>query len=70
MAKKTKAIDPIKTTEEDLATLKVVRVDSVVDWKLVKLEWYLSDTPINETSKLIRYQEDGKHLENKFFTKI
>ena len=65
-------IDTVITTGNEQLThtdAKVVLVDSVVDWKLVKVEWYVTDTPINDTSKLIRYQEDGKHPENKFFTK-
>lgn len=72
MPKKKTTAEPtiIETTGTATTDAKVVLVDSIVDWKLVKLEWYLTDTPINNTSKLIRYQEDGKHPENKFFTRL
>lgn len=61
---------------------RVISIDSVVDgqWflRLTKIEGYLTDDPINETSKLIRHQDDWQFpviekyspcLFNKFFTK-
>lgn len=67
MATKKKPVQ--ETVEANLEWVKTAFIDSVIDWKLTKVEWYITDTPINDTSKLIRYQEDGKHPENKFFTK-
>lgn len=74
MAKKAKA--PEATVEEtivppvvDINSYEKVEVDSVVDFKLIKAKWYLTDTPIDKTSKQIRYPSptDG---DIKWFTKI
>jgi hypothetical protein len=70
--KKKTIIQETKTIEQPQAyavEAKTAFVDSVVDWNLVRLEGYITDTPINDLSKLIRYQEDDKQPENKFFTK-
>lgn len=80
MAKKKTIVDPVVLEPTDTATTtgneqvsptdaKTTFVDSVIDGKVVKVEGYVTNTPINDTSKLIRYQEDDKQPENKYFTK-
>lgn len=58
----------VETTETETEA-RVISIDSVVDGKLTKIEGYLTDEPINDTSKLIRHQDDGQLPVNKFFTK-
>lgn len=62
----TKKKPTVETIEN---TARVVSIDSVLDWQLTKIEGYLTDEPINDTSKLIRHQDDGMEAVNKFFTR-
>jgi len=57
---------PVETTELEA---RIIFIDSVVNGQLTKIEGYLTDEPINDTSKLIRHQDDGMEAVNKFFTK-
>jgi len=68
MATKKKPVQEVQTSETPYEA-RVITIDSVVDWQLVKLEGYLTDEPLNETSKLIRHQDDGEVAVNKYFTK-
>lgn len=60
-----------KEVQKDIPTTqaRVVTIDSVVDGKLTKIEGYLTDIPVNESSKVIRWQDEGEYATNKFFTK-
>lgn len=66
-----------KPTQEDLDEIvkdipfdgRIISIDSVVDGQLTKIEWYLTDERVDDTSKLIRHQDDGQLPVNKFFTK-
>lgn len=52
------------STITETITRDLVEVESVVDSKLTKIKGYLTNTPLNESSKVIRY-----NWENKYFTK-
>jgi hypothetical protein len=57
MATKKKPVQEVQATETPYEP-RVISIDSVVDGQLTKIEGYLTDEPINETSKLIRHQDD------------
>ena len=57
MATKKKPVQEVQAPETPYEP-RVISIDSVIDGQLVKIEGYLTDEPINDTSKLIRHQDD------------
>lgn len=58
-----------KVPEVTGTSARIITIQSVEDWNPVNIEGYLTDSPINKDSKLIRHQDEWQEPVNKFFTK-